>query len=520
MRTTVLQRGHAASDLIVYAHIDGQVLAPLVPKVTDDAVVTLFAGAGTSAYRNKIGAGWRPFVAGLSDVLGHPVHRTLLATWSAGSQVAIEAACDADPPDALVMLDGLYAGKPSGSRMGDGKIVPTAQLHALAAYACRAARGERSPRGEPYRLVLFHSRIPTTYASSKECCEWVQAQVEAAVGPMRPASDVEPHLLDGHFFVEALALGNLRVVEFAGADAAEHIRQAHLWDEAARLWVPWILPGSGASPAPVDPSSPAPVRVLRVTRPMMRGADVRAWQAYLKEQGAELDADGVFGPFTEAKTRWFQVAFNLPATGGLDAATFAAALGAGFLPDVVVAPPATKPPADAPPASIPPTTIAEAVVLRARVDLGVYEDLGQNDGRRIRELGQPWGFKPGQNWCAYAASAWIRWGALDIGVAPPIVGSGGAQAVMAQFKAAGRWLSAAEARKNPALVTAGMVPVWDRSTPGKPETSWQGHIGVTVGGMVGGVFPTIEGNSGVDGRRVAEMQRQLSDGRLFGFGRL
>ncbi len=161
--------------------------------------------------------------------------------------------------------------------------------------------------------------------------------------------------------------------------------------------------------------------------------------------------------------------------------------------------------------------LGAAVVLRARMDIGVREDLGRNDGTRIREMMRPWKGVPGQNWCGFAASDWIIRGAADVGVEPPIAGSGGAQAIMAQFKAAKRWISASALRKDPSLLRAGMVPVWDRSD-GTPAHQWWGHIGVTTGPAKGGAFPTIEGNSGVDGARVAEMMRALSDGRLFGVG--
>lgn len=532
MKTTILQNGGPCSDLLVYAHIDGSILKPIVPSVTNDAMVTLFAGAGTSAYRGAVAGvgGWRPFVASLEKVVGHPVNRTLLISWSAGSQVALEACGSEDGPDTIVMLDGLYGGKPPGSKMGDGKVSPSPLLEAAVSFALKAARREKTPRGVERMLVIFHSRIATSYASSKECAEYVQARVEAEIGKMQPASDVDAHLLDGHFFLDALALGNLRIVEFAGADAAEHIRQAHLWDEAARLWVPWIsgpnvcgaAPSSPQTlPSPVEPAAPL-ARVLRLQTPMLRGDDVKAWQVYLRGQGAELDADGIFGPVSKAKTAWFQTAFALTATGELDTTTLAAARAAGFqAPAAQPAPAAPVVQADVPsPAAAPVARkIGAAVIARALADLGVREDLGHNDGVRIREMMAPWGGKPGQNWCAFATSTWIKLGAADALVEPPIPGSGGAQAIMAQFKAVKRWISAAEARKNPSLVRAGLVPVWDRSVAGDPSKSWWGHVGVTTGPAdASGKFPTIEGNSGIDGARCARMERALSDGRLFGFG--
>lgn len=509
MKITTIQRGASCSDLIVYAHIDGSILRPVVPVVTSDAFMTVFAGAGTSAYRGIVNGadGWRGFVAAAEDALGHSVTRTCLITWSAGSQVALEACASVDPPDAVVMLDGLYASKPKGSRVGDGQVVPSKDLEAVVDFAVRAARREKTARGVERVMVVFHSRIATNYASSKECAEYVQARVEAALGErMQPATDVDATMLDGHFFAEALALGNLRVVEFAGAGAGEHIREAHLWDEASKIWVPWI-----SGPTVCDEST-APQwafpRVLSVTSPMMRGEDVRAWQAFIRDQGVELVADGVFGPVTRAKTEDWQRAYALPVNGTLDLPTYTTALNAGFKPGGVAGPRET----------VKRPSLVEGMIARAHADLGVWEELGPNDGQRIREMLKPFGIVGAANWCAAAVSDWLRRGAEDAGVTAPIAGSAGAQKLMANFKAVGRWVPASDARKTPSLVRAGMVPVWDRATPGKPETSWLGHVAVATAGVTEGSFPTVEGNSGPAGDRVAEMSRRLDDPRLFGFG--
>lgn len=544
MKTTVLQHGSSCSDLIVYAHIDGSILKPLIPAVTKDAFISLFAGAGTSAYKGAVASagGWPAFVAQLSEPLGYKPRRTALITWSAGSQVAMEACAGPEVPDAVVMLDGLYGGKPKGSKMGDGQVLPSPGLDAVTVCATAAARREKNVHNiegatfETERVfVIFHSQIPTPYASSKECAEYVQARVEEALGEkMERAVDVDASLLDGHFFVEAWALGNLRIVEFGGANAGEHIREAHLWDEAAKLWIPWIAGAdvcAGSTTAWEVPLS----RVLDVRAPMMRGPDVRAWQAFLVSQGLELDVDGIFGPKTSAKTQTFQRAYDLPESGALDAVTFHAATLAGYeqptggeqmaangvtnfslASDSDIAPPSTLPDGTAP-VAVP--SLVDAVIARARRDIGITEDLGRNDGVRIREMGQRFGISPGSNWCAVAVSDWISNGAADAKVTPPISGSPGAQALMGQFKSVGRWLAASDARKDPTRVKAGMVAVWDRSTPGRPETSWLGHTALVTGGCQSfDAFPTIEGNSGPQANQCIVGLRELSDPRLFGFG--
>ena len=185
------------------------------------------------------------------------------------------------------------------------------------------------------------------------------------------------------------------------------------------------------------------------------------------------------------------------------------------------------PDSDTDPGSGPPSAMAktfgEAVLDRARLDLaaGVREDLGRNDGHRIREYtarhGRPGG---GLNWCAAAVSMWIAEAAEATGVEAPIAGSLGAQATMAQLRAVGLFTEAADV--GPDDVRAGCVPVWNRAQPGRPSTSWWGHVGVCVGlNPDGKTFTSIEGNAGPTGEVVyLNTKRRLDDPRLFGLGQL
>jgi hypothetical protein len=169
----------------------------------------------------------------------------------------------------------------------------------------------------------------------------------------------------------------------------------------------------------------------------------------------------------------------------------------------------------------------EALVAAAVADLGVSEDIGQNDGRRIREYFSGSRVKPPANWCAAATTTWIREAARAFGVAPPIPGSLQAKQLRDQIReaarrpeGAARWHEAEELRRDPGLLRPGMVVIWDRSDPARPETSWQGHVGIVVGRPEGRTFATVEGNSGEQGDRVARMSRSLADPRLLGAGAL
>lgn len=65
-----------------------------------------------------------------------------------------------------------------------------------------------------------------------------------------------------------------------------------------------------------------PGRTLVIASPMMRGTDVKAWQAKLKQRGWTIDADGFYGPQSRGVCRAYQKATGLPATGQVDRATW------------------------------------------------------------------------------------------------------------------------------------------------------------------------------------------------------
>lgn len=159
-------------------------------------------------------------------------------------------------------------------------------------------------------------------------------------------------------------------------------------------------------------------------------------------------------------------------------------------------------------------TLGQAVLEQALVDLdaGVHEDLGRNDGKRIREYLQPWNLRPPQNWCSVAIAAWLRQACEFHGLEQPIAGSPGAQATMAQLKKAGLWVNASKITEDD--LQEGNIIVWRR-----PPASWTGHIAL-LERVSGGEMITIEGNSGPKADRVARMRRRLDNPLLLGIGRL
>jgi murein L,D-transpeptidase YcbB/YkuD len=83
-------------------------------------------------------------------------------------------------------------------------------------------------------------------------------------------------------------------------------------------------PGA-APPAPTAPGWPG--RYLRYTpgKPLMRGDDVRSWQAQMQARGWRLEVDGLYGPASATACRRFQAEKHLGTDGVVGPVTWAAA---------------------------------------------------------------------------------------------------------------------------------------------------------------------------------------------------
>jgi len=116
--------------------------------------------------------------------------------------------------------------------------------------------------------------------------------------------------------------------------------------------------------------------------------------------------------------------------------------------------------------------------------------------------------------CCAAATA-----VLAAGEAMPHGYRAGAKELMADAQARHAWHPASEVRAGTWAPAVGDVVIWDRSQPGKPETSWMGHASrVTEVGSDDhpGHFRTIGANEGAGGGWV-ESWRPIDHARLLGF---
>lgn len=146
-------------------------------------------------------------------------------------------------------------------------------------------------------------------------------------GLVRPPDDMLNGILD--------AIDHLREEGGAGREIKGH-RDGYATDCPGDILYAWI--GSGAprpgahepGPGPgADPESPEwPGRPLAYP-PIMRGDDVRTWQARMAELGYDIDVDGAYGPKSRDVCLAFQRDRDLEADGVVGPDTWHAAFEAG-----------------------------------------------------------------------------------------------------------------------------------------------------------------------------------------------
>lgn len=161
-----------------------------------------------------------------------------------------------------------------------------------------------------------------------------------------------------------------------------------------------------------------------------------------------------------------------------------------------------------PESPIRPSSFGLAVLHNAQADIGVTEDLGKNDGKRIREYFKYFNMGASQDWCAAAVSAWMK----EAG-GGPIAGSVGARQVGSQFANANLWVP--KGKIQPKHLIPGNIAVWARG----PSGSGLGHIGV-IESSDGKNFTSIEGNSGTRSNAVVRNTHSINDANLLGIGML
>jgi hypothetical protein len=490
MTARIISAGSGERRALVLLYFVPPIRRPGDPHI-DDQIRAALPGACVIAYSDQDG---EPIA--LADARARAVGWTagplVLGGFSAGVLRGVrKRLLEGANPDAVIAIDGTHADLPPAAWQLDvwRPVITDARAgrRLFVATATQQLYVESLPGEARYMATITLLRRLTGWPL-------------ASPGPL-PLGE---HVSEGDCHVHSYASAKM--------DGRAHSdQQTRVLPEMLRLHLaPWLARAGGAAPAPaedrVTPEPPTPeapaVLAPRVLRLGAKGDDVGDWQRRLIELGYDPGApDHDFGRLTDAATREFQRDARLTIDGVVGPRTRAAAESAA---------PTTIPPS--PPAGLP-----AAFLARARRDLAAgVRETAPNDGPRIREMLAAVGVADPANWCAAAVTTWLLDAAWELGVEPPIRGSAGAKALMAQFQRAGRWVSADELRRDPSLLQPGMVAVWHRGAPG----AWTGHVAVVASATIGTRFVSIDGNGGPAGDRVADTRRELNDRLFLGVGRV
>ncbi len=501
----------------------GDLQADLRKGAPKDAIVYYFNGSGTSAYEHP------PTIESIEDKypsLNHTAYRNVtLAGWSAGGR-AVQRWLDQDSNGimAVLLADALYTG------LVNGKADPK-PLESIFAFAFNAAQALTS---DGPIFVFWHSAIvPPGYASSGQCAEAIREYLEEHLGPMESFTPPESFRAT---VTSAYRLGNCILLGYNGADAAEHIREAHLIDDAMQAFVPWC------SPEPIDSESvaaltnetpiidvdPAVETVtivdtdvvqsveVRVIHPGMTGPDVIAWQERLNAPAFNNayncgKVDGSFGTNTTRATRAFQIDHYVGADGCVDKSTRVAMTAA--LLDLANAT------VENATAALPRDSLELRALAIAIDEIGQHEIQGVDQNPRIQEYlrgarrnGLPIGDSEDIAWCA-AFIGWCNTQAMYHGEKIPAW----------RVSVTELWQDALRlgtAKTSAHVPQPGDLILFKRNGQ-DPRVGGQGHVCmVETAPDANGRFTTIGGNEGGSlhsGGEVMRSVRRVTDAAIAGY---
>nr|WP_229806135.1 peptidoglycan-binding protein [Microbispora rosea] len=266
-----------------------------------------------------------------------------------------------------VLLSGRAASlrrlPPTATCPGERWLVTIERRHGFAPRGA-AATGSFTIRREPYRGEIWCPRTEnqswlarrdgTVYFTGNTMVACPHRKVFVGRGPGHLPAANGPGLNSGHYAVLGL-VGNAGLVQptdgvlHAILDAVEYLRakggagkeikghrDGYSTDCPGGPLYAWIKKGAprpgAAQPQPEPKPGPRPTRKwpgrLLKYPPVMRGDDVRAWQARMKALGYDLAVDGAYGPESRDVCRKFQRDRRLDVDGIVGPVTWNAAFAA------------------------------------------------------------------------------------------------------------------------------------------------------------------------------------------------
>lgn len=209
-------------------------------------------------------------------------------------------------------------------------------------YSTKLARDQAGAHRYPVYACGYD--IGMGWPGSRRWLAWLIAQCRAGTFPQ--IREVIGSL-DGEHKQYWSALRQFRTERYTGDNHIDHTHISVYRDTAEhdhsgilRLYFEGAKGPAKAAPATVRAAAPRPApprataaaappfpgRPLQFTagRPMMRGQDVRTWQARMRQRGWAIAADGVYGPASRTAAMKFQTEKGLAADGIVGPRTWAA----------------------------------------------------------------------------------------------------------------------------------------------------------------------------------------------------
>jgi hypothetical protein len=174
-------------------------------------------------------------------------------------------------------------------------------------------------------------------------------------------------------------------------------------------------------------------------------------------------------------------------------------------------------------------TLGQRCVDWSLAKLGLKESpVGSNDGPEIRQWrkhcvrgNKPLGLGPVE-WCSILVSEAMRV-SLEEGEKPPHGFRAGAIELVEDAKDirriggySSKWIRSEDVFKGAFVPNPGDLAIYDRSQPGKPNTTWWRHVNRVIAyDAATGTFSAIGGNEGVG--EVRKSEHSIHEPRLLGF---
>lgn len=477
MNFRIVKKGKGKKrHLVICYYVGSYADEQLINATPDDVCIINDTKTPTRRYTNissnhKVGiASLQATVQWVTQKLNFDVDKIIVGAFSAGGQAPRTLLLNSEIPNAIFVADGTHCStKPK-----------TWQIDPWVEYCLLAKKKDVS-------AIFSHTQIiPPTFSGTKKTLQKITGFLLDHEGTVDfPASTM---------------LGNLEVLSYKGNTAAAHSQQATV--VFAQL-LEKTLENLGILQRQLSVNeedtiiSDDPTTWRLPLEIGMKGDDVKGWQKILLSEGYDLGTagvDGHFGKKTEAATMDWQLHRGVGVDGKVGQETIN---NIGKQKKLAV------PPWQDPTKSLGVRALYFSLSEKAK---GVKEvPDGSNTSKEIKEyfkdatrlIGgkeKKLGLTAG-NWCAVSSCFATKQSLMKDEKMPHGYRAGVVELIQDSMKL-GNWKSAKDIRDGKYIMQQGDLAIFDRSVPGKPNTSWWRHVArvETTLRKDGKTFRTLGGN--------------------------